>query len=701
MPASAARRGLARRRFAFAALLCVGASMITVGAAAAPRTETTSPPSGIAVTLDVLDPVVPVSKSVLTLQGTLTNNTDRAISSVTVNVTRSASHLTSSTSVGEIAVGQSTPTQTFLPDGSFQVPGQMAAHTSKPWIYKKPMTSLGLNPNGVYSLQVEAVVTDDSSTKAVTSSFLPWFPDKSGVHPTGVVWLYPLVDWPGRDADNVLLSDRTPVEISPGGRLKSILDAGLGGTNQLTWVIDPELMETATVMTKGYSVLQPSGDPTNVPNSPAAVDFIGRASAGLKSVPVLALQYADPDVNALTKAKLNEDIVRATTVAPDELAATLGRPVTGGFAWPPGGRPDRPTLDVLQGAGIKTVLMNEDAMPPDSDPGFTPSGTAVIRTQTGQMTALLADQGLTDALSSPQATEADATLARQRFLGELGVITSELTDQPRTVIAAPTIRWQPASSVVAQLLVALRTSNWARSVPLNASTAAPSDVSRTFHNPSAKQRRGELPSAYLQKVKVGEQQLAVLASILNDPTDLTARFSSAFQRTESGAWRGDLNAGELLLNRVMSELATQTAQARVVSGGTVSFSGSTGKVPVTIANDLDRPVSVGVKLTANPAVRLVSEPKPAITIPANHKISTEIPAQVLGDGGLDASVQLTTPTGQDYGVPSKVRLRSTAYAGAAAWVVGIAFVALTAMIVFNAFRRRRDRAAERAGRTNE
>ncbi len=682
------------------AMICLGASMITVGASAAPRIEPVPAPPDITVTLDALDPVVPVAKSTLTLQGTVTNDSEHTLNGVNINVTRSASQITDRGAIGAIASGKTVPPMAGLQGGFQQLTGQLAPRASRSWTYRIPMRDLGFSSSGVYSIQVTATATSDASTKASTNSFVPWFPDASSVKPTNVVWLYPLADWPARDANGVLSNDRTPIEISPGGRLRNLLDSGLTGTNQVTWVIDPALMETVSHLTKGYSVLQPGGSTTTIANSPAAVEFLAQARSGLKEAPVIALQYADPDVTAMTRARLTDDIVRATTMAPDELGTTLAIPVTGGFAWPPDGRPDRATLDVLQNAGIKTILLNETAMPPDSDPGFTPSGSSVLRNQGGQMSALIADQELTDALSAPQVTNADATLARQRFLAELGVITSQLPDQQRTVVAAPEIRWQPAASVVTQLLAALRTAPWARTVPLSAAIGAPSTVVRTFRAPTARAaRRNELPPDYLQKVRAGETQLGVLASILDDPTDVTARFRSAFQRSESAAWRGDAGAGELLLGRVLAELSSQIATVRIVAGGPVSFSSSSGKVPVTIANDFPRPVQVGVKLSATPAVRLVAAPVSAMTIPANRKVIIEIPAQILGDGGLEASVQLTTPTGADYGLASKVRLRSTAYASAAAWVVGIAFITLTTMIAFSAVRRRRTRALERAGPT--
>ena len=59
---------------------------------------------------------------------------------------------------------------------------------------------------------------------------------------------------------------------------------------------------------------------------------------GVQSVAV----YADPDADALTRAGLATDVVRATTAAPDVTARQLDREPDGTLAWAAGGRWARP-----------------------------------------------------------------------------------------------------------------------------------------------------------------------------------------------------------------------------------------------------------------------------------------------------------------------------------------------------------------------
>ena len=197
--------------------------------------------------------------------------------------------------------------------------------------------------------------------------------------------------------------------------------------------------------------------------------------------------------------------------------------------------------------------------------------------------------------------------------------------------------------------------------------------------------------AYLQRVQNTQDNLEVFSAILDQPGQLTEKYSSALLRTTSGAWRIDRDGGTALLNSIDKELSNEMGLVRVLSGGVKNFSSETGEIPITISNDLPVPVTVGMTLTGDPPIRLSAQPFGPITIPANRKISTQITAQVRGNGELPVKVQLTTRTGTPYGSPSEVTLRSSAYANAATWVVAIAFVLLTGLLVANSIRRRRER----------
>jgi hypothetical protein len=94
-----------------------------------------------------------------------------------------------------------------------------------------------------------------------------------------------------------------------------------------------------------------------------------------------------------------------------------------------------------------------------------------------------------------------------------------------------------------------------------------------------------------------------------------------------------------------------------------------------------------VQLRGNPRARLESKPLYEITIEPGKKVSVELEAVVVGGRTLSAGVQLLTPEGQKFGRVAQIELVSTAYARAAGWVIGAAFVAIVLFVVVGITRR--------------
>jgi uncharacterized protein YfaS (alpha-2-macroglobulin family) len=125
------------------------------------------------------------------------------------------------------------------------------------------------------------------------------------------------------------------------------------------------------------------------------------------------------------------------------------------------------------------------------------------------------------------------------------------------------------------------------------------------------------------------------------------------------------------------------------------LSGDRGSVPVTVTNDFDQTVRVGVSITADPAARLDAEPLEVVEIEAGRRASLEVPVRVVGGDALTVAVQLTDPTGKPFGEPVALELRTTAYSRAALWVAVAAAAALILLVVYDIVRRARQRGARR------
>jgi hypothetical protein len=265
------------------------------------------------------------------------------------------------------------------------------------------------------------------------------------------------------------------------------------------------------------------------------------------------------------------------------------------------------------------------------------------------------------------------------------------------VVAAPdSVRWAATGSLIAPLLRATRSAPWLSPSTLAELTEAPApSLSRERGGYGDKARAAELSPAYMNRVARVSEQLDTLTSVIDNPTGVSEPFAEALLRAQSAAWRSDPETGNALLASISARLADETARVRVLSEGTITFSGDTGRVPVTITNDLDRSVTVGLVLKGRPSLRLASEPLTQIRIDAGRMASVDIDARVIGGGPLTVDVQLLGPEGQSYGQPATITVASTAYARAAAWVVAAAFVAIVVFVIVGVIRRIRKAHATR------
>ena len=333
-------------------------------------------------------------------------------------------------------------------------------------------------------------------------------------------------------------------------------------------------------------------------------------------------------------------------------------------------------------------MLAADAMIPVSSttdssvPSVTPNGIADYSTAVGVIDALLLDSGLTNALGARQRTRGEIVLARQRFLAETALIATEPdADGNRVLAVGPAeVRWHPTAVLLDSLLRATSQAPWLRTATIDDLRSA-SRVVRKKASYGTGVVAAELSAQYMSRVKAAEGRLDRLVAILDDPSTIGPSYAAALLRAQSSAWRAEPSLGTELLGMVNAGLLERTSFVRVLSAGTVIFSGDAGRVPVTIANDGDQAVTVGVALIGQPSARLQSIPLSGIRVDPGKKVSVDLEARVIGGEELPVTVQLLTPAGARYGAPATISLVSTAYSRAAGWVVAVAFIALAAFVI--------------------
>ena len=692
---------------------------------ASPARADTGP---LLVVLESMAPAVPGESDTLRLRGRIVNSSDDTVDDVSVRLRRSSRPVATRSDIAAVAdagleVQGEDPSDVTLDGTSIDVADSLAPGDLASFSVRVPVKALGLTDPGSYVIAVEALgridgVDEFDERQGIVRTFVPWMPADTGIAPVSVAWLWPLAAWPAQTVTGALLDEQTPEALAPAGRLGQLVTLGQRHLGAVSWIVDPALLQQARQMADGYQVLR-DGEVVVGNADAVATGWLDQVGTATQLSGVEVMPYADVDASALTRGGMSTDVVRAVTLAPRIAAQSLGEQPDDVLYWAPFGRLDQPALDVLASAGVTTVVLSGGSIP-GSDPdagtgagaGALPDGgqaTMALATDAGAVRAVITDAGLDRVLALPQRTAADVVTARQQFLAETATAAVRLQDAGivgGTLVAAPpSVRWTATASLVTPLLRAIRSAPWLRPVTLQQLLAAPAtEAARRRAGYGERAREQELSRRYVAALSRTNTTLGTFTSIIDNPVGVTEPFSEALLRASSSAWRTQPGVGTELLDTIRVDLGEQIERVRVLSKGTITLSGDSGSVPVTIANDLDRAVTVGVLLRGRPGLRLASEPVRDIRIEAGRMASVELDARVVGGDPLAVEVQLIDAEGQDYGQPATITLMSTAYARAAAWVVALAFVAIVIFVIVGIVRRIhkvRQSGAERASRREQ
>ena len=667
-------------------------------------------PASLEVQLTTISPTVARPGGQVRLAGRIVNRSAQPVGGVAVQVrttsmpvsTRSELRRLGDPLLGEILTG-------VLAAGSYSVlTDNLDPGKSHRWSATLDVDSLNFAGFGVYPVAVEAIGATPIGYGVLgeARTFLPHQPadaaDDVGVAPTRLAVLWPLVGVPGRDPEGVFLDDRLAAALGPGGRLRRALDAARN--RAVTWLVDPELLQAVAAMSDGYQVRAGTSEGGGEGEGGGAVTTAGTGAAVAREwladarevltaadAEVVALPYADPDLVALERRGLSRDVTASVTTAPDVASEVLEGAVSGGVAWPPGGFADRATLETLRVAGVGAVVLGRRALPPAVALPYTPDGRATLSTTEGPLTALVTDPELSRLLAARPRGRAAKRLALQRFAAVTTLIAAERPDTSRTVLAIPGRRHKPDARYVDALLTYAAASPWVELASLTLDRPAPlTGVPRAPLSYPPAQRRRELALDYLADVADLRDMLSGFAGVLAGRSNAgTTEMSQAILRTESSAWRSRLADGVALREATARHLGERIGKVYIAERNLVTLTSRRGRFPITVVNDLDVPVEVGLQLTSENAPRmLLADPDgdesrarrqvqvDLPTIGPRRKVTVEVPAQARVNGIVPVQAHLLTPDGATYGEVRSIKVRATDYGRIANVLTGGALVVL-------------------------
>ncbi|MER5639549.1 DUF6049 family protein [Kitasatospora sp. NPDC002227] len=667
----------------FTALLAGLTALVTSTApalAAGPGVHTyltASPEYPALVSIDTVTPAfADQSTGTVHLTGTVTNSGGTAFTDTRLAVrkpgskkseplaTRSDINLTATrtTPTGTDGVDLDSPQQSL--DGL--APGQ-----TRSFILDVPLDQLDLPKAGAYELAVdvyEGTPLKGGHSLGIARSFLPYNTPASST-PTRAATLWPITHSPELVAQTMQDNEQTPVlrddsltkDLAPGGRLYELVQTGNDLTN-LTWVVDPDLLDAAYAMTRTYRVQKPgtAGDTAQNDNTvpgtgkDVATTWLGllKAAATKPGNQIVALPYGDPDLSSIAHngaglPGMDTVLQKAGTAGRLTAEGRLSADVTSGVAWPYGGYLDQPIEGTARTAGDSLVLVNGASLPDPASLKYTPNA---VRPLGNGLTAVVADPAVSEPFQRDLTTPKEVTAAVQRFLAETMTITQQLPDTQRSLLV------MPPRDLTVGTAHALRTAlkeaqrgGWLASAKLaDVAAAKPDEGAATSPvEYPAGARATELSDTELADVMHMQSQLDQLLRILTQPQRVRSPFSAAMLRSMSTAWRSDTTAGAAYREGVQEYLHNLITAVKVPAKSVITLPGDSGTLLVSVKNDLSQAVgNLELRLTSVQPNRLNVGVPETVVLDASTSRTLRFPAHAQVNGTVQMTAQLWT-TGPD------------------------------------------------------
>lgn len=684
-----------------------GVTPVSARQAAAGSVPTQREPVGagnLSVRIDSITPSVPTDSSTIRLTGTISNPSQTNVTAVVAQLRVSATPLPNRSEIPEVLAGQGQRVGEPVQGASARVevseilsPGQSA-----PFSVSAPASDLPFGAAGAYVIGVEALGNAGSwsARQDLDRTFVPWWPEDTDAQHLQLTTLWPLVGAPLRDAQGVLLTDDPAVELSPGGRLQTLLAAAVEKPGVASVIFDPQVIEAAKSMSAGYLIADGKQTTTGTRSKEVArwLDQ-ARTLAGNPEQDVHATIYAMPDVVAAREGKALSALLRQREFVDAETRSALGTEVDSDVVLIPGGVADRSTLDALTDQDPGALVMADTAMPAVPSTFYTAPGRTTWTSADGKVApVLLTDTQLGSTLAMPMNSAAERVAARQRLLAETLVTVTELPNRARLLVAAPDAGWSPTAEGAAMVLDTLGNAPWIQ--PETLPTALAWSTDGLDHQLAAypeSAAEAQLPAEKVAQARQQARSVASYARALTNPEALPAVTRTAPSRTLSSYFRGRPDELDDLADRISDQLADLQRSVRVVSSGPVTVAGNSGTIPVTVENLGTEAVTVGLTLTATPAQVFTAEQIPPFRIDPGRRTSVEVRAEVNAAGPIPVTIQPTTTEGAPFGVPGELTVTSSAYARSAQILVQVSLALLLVMVVVHGIRRvRRSRAAREA-----
>ncbi|WP_232677206.1 DUF6049 family protein [Nocardioides sp. R-C-SC26] len=709
--ASGTRRGGRADRIAAIVLLAplIATLLLLAPATQAPASAAPAAPNDDAplrVVIDAMAPAYVPERGNVIVAGTVTNRSEETWTTINLYAVWGGS-LGPLRSPGELAAAAASPSDAPFGDRIVYEgkPGKIDSlepGASATFTVTVPASALPTDGGGAYLFGIHASGQSDSTPRDLVTdgrarTFLPYLPSRVTT-PVDVAIVLPLtraITYAGDGSvDGTGEWQRT---LSSGGRLADLLDfAGSAGGRPVSWLVDPALIDAVDRLRQGNpgrslapTVTEPTpGDGETGTAAPlaetdpdaeadpviaTAQSWMAEATDRLGSAAdVLALPYGNLDVPA-TLAHAPALLAEARTLGADALGEA-GIETTPALA-SPGGYLDAASITT---AGDDTTVLATDLM----FPGYAPAVAAV-----DGVDVVVTSSGASAGSPGPRPTQSAVGL-RQRILAEAAVRALRSTQPPLTVLLPTEWGLSSASAFWSGL-----DAPWLNLVGVSdiaANTASTSVDPAALTYPELQSRR-ELDPEFFERIAALVTEGGTLQRVLVGNETLADVVTRQALTGAAYSVRNSPSAGRLALARMQGWFSDvfDSLQLRATEG--VTLSSQSGTFLVTVANDLDQTVRVGIRAEADGGITVrAADP---VQIGPRSRANVLVTATTRTNKVHNVELFLTDEDGVRLGSADQVPIRSVQVSDVI-WVImgtgiGVLFIAIAIRLA------RRIRAARR------
>ena len=607
----------------------------------------------VRIDLTGIAPTLTEANATLVVSGTVTNDGPKAVALGSVSAHLAAPTLIAADDVdawlkGAAADGSTRAVATQTAPAAL-APG--ATHRFRLAIPRA--ASLQAAFYGVLPLRVDAA---GSSTRTFAA-----YHRGQQYEPLQTVVLLPVTLDPDPDLwsrDAAMRSAAWTAALAPDSRLAQLI-AG-SANHRVVWAIDPVLLEPTPTLSEAEQEVRS--------------EFVNSLRAQLESHPAVLLPWADADLAAISGVPRLRESATSMVALSRTLAATVG--ARADLVWPVTSASSSRTLATITsayaGGPAPTIVVPSQEV-----------STATIDAprRLDRFGVLVANDPLSQALTTAAAAPS-RPVDLQTLLAYSLVALNDRPGTPRTVVIAPARGLSVDAKNLGSALEALTALPWLNTGTLEQAIRAAQSATTVL---PASQAPSDAPPSPLTTTAANalmeaSSTLIPTGSVRKDGQKVTVQWRDELNQALSARWRGERAAWSDLVKPLEADAATARTSLRIVMQN-VTFAADTGRLQVTVANDLETEVS-GLTLTLtsdSPRLRLERPAVSELRIGARSKSVVSFEATALAAGDVTLSAELTGPDGS---AVAKVASARVAVSPTGSWIYAIiAGLAAVALVV--------------------